>query len=402
MAPATRRLYHEDPYCTRFEARVLRTDCIGDQPAVLLDATCFYPTSGGQPHDTGRLNDVPVVDVLEQGDEVLHILAAPLAAERVSGEVDVARRLDHMQQHTGQHILSQAFVRTLGAATVSFHLGDSASTIDVELAGLDDAAATRAEEEANATVLANQPVVTHIYGAGEAVTEALRKQPTVSGELRVVTVGAYDASACCGTHLRATGEVGCIHIRRWERSKGQTRVEFLCGWRALRHLREQNRMVQALAVQYSIAPAELPQTMQRLADEADAGHKQVLDLRKRLLAAELPAMAAQAEPVGAWRVLVRQLDGYDVAALRTAAQAFTQEPDRIALLAVADPAPQLCFARSANVAADMGRLLREALAPSGGRGGGSRQLAQGGGVTAADLARVLAAARTLLDAMERR
>jgi alanyl-tRNA synthetase len=214
----------------------------------------------------------------------------------------------------------------------------------------------------------------------------------------VVSVGSpdgveiYDASACCGTHLRATGEVGPIHIRRWERRKGQTRIEFLCGWRALRSQRAQNAICQALAGRLTVAVADLPQVLQRLTDREQEQGKQLQELRKRLLAFEAPRLDEQAEVRGGLRVLCRLLDGYDVANMRALAQTLTQQPDRVALLAVTDPAPQICFARSQNVNLDMAALLRHASAPYGGRGGGSPQLATGGGVAAGDLAKVLAAA----------
>lgn len=402
MTLSTRRLYREDPYCAHFAAHVLQTCEHESRPAVILDATCFYPTSGGQPHDTGALEGVPVVDVLEQGEAIVHVLAAPLAADLVHGEIDWPRRFDHMQQHTGQHLLSQAFVRELGGATVSFHLGEEACTIDVALATLDWAQVERVEQAANAAVFANQPVSTREYRPDEQVEEALRKLPTTEGALRVVRIGDYDASACCGTHVRATGEVGPIHIRRWERRKGDVRVEFLCGWRALRSQRQQNRICQDLAVGHSVAVADLPELLQRLEREAEAAGKQAQALRKRLLEAGLPHLAAQAEVCGSLHLLCRLLEGYDAANMRTLAQAFTREPARVALLAVTEPAPQVCYARSADVALDMAALLRATTAACGGKGGGSPQLAQGGGMAATDLEQVLQAAREQVCARHRR
>ncbi len=402
MTLSTRRLYHDDPYRTHFDARVLQIAEHETHPAVILDATCFYPTSGGQPHDSGTLNGVQVVDVLEQGEAIVHVLAAPLSADVVSGEIDWARRFDHMQQHTGQHLLSQAFVRELGGATLSFHLGEDACTIDVARATLDWAEVERVEQAANTSVFANLPVTTREYRPGEPVEEALRKLPTLEGVLRVVRIGDYDASACCGTHVSATGQVGTIHVRRWERRKGQVRVEFMCGWRALRSQHRQNRICQELAAQHSVGIPELPEMVQRFQTEADAARKQAQDLRNRLLACELPHLAENAETCAGVRLLCRTLEGYDAANMRALAQAYTHEPDRLALLAVTEPAPQVCFARSANITLDMAALLRATTAACGGRGGGSPQLAQGGGMDASDLAQVLQAARDQVCARHRR
>jgi alanyl-tRNA synthetase len=387
----TRKLYWEDPYCQAFESRVVETTSFDGRPAVVLDATCFYPTSGGQPHDTGRLNGVPVVDVVESNGQVVHVLAEPLPTDgdMVRGEIDWERRLDHMQQHTGQHILSRAFEVELDAETVSFHLGDESSTIDLALADLDARAAERVEELANRIVMGNSPVRVSEHEGAEVQALALRKAPAVEGRIRVVRVGEFDICACGGTHVRATGEVGLIHIRRWEHQRGQVRVEFLCGGRALRDYRRQNRLLLRLAGDLTVGMDELPEAVARLGEAERAARRQTEQLRRRLLYAELSIRRAEAELVGEWRVFHRVLEGYDAGDMRYLAQRLVEWPDMIALLAVEQPSPQICFARGEQVSLDMSRLLRDALAPYGGRGGGKPHLAQGGGVSPADLQPVL-------------
>lgn len=392
----TRRLYWEDPYRCEFDARVVERLEM-DQPALVLEATCFYPDSGGQPHDTGLLNGVAVVDVRELEGRIVHLLAEPLDADTVHGVVDWQRRFDHMQQHTGQHILSQAFERSLGASTVSFHLGEEASTIDLALSSLDEEDAARVEDLANRIVMEDRPVTALVHHEGEVASLDLRKIPDGQERVRVVSIEAFDQCGCGGTHVRTTGEVGIVHILRWERRRDQTRIEFACGWRAARDYRAKELTCRALAGQLSVGIEELPEAMARLAEAEQAARRQAESLRKRLLDAELPRLAQEAERVGGLRVLCRVLEEYDAGNMRYLAGHLTQEPGYVALLAVTDPSPQICFARSEDVNIDMGRLLREATAPYGGRGGGKPHLAQGGGLAAHDLARALQDARALLE-----
>lgn len=388
----TTRLYHADAYRTAFDATVIEVLDIEGQPAARLDATAFYPTSGGQPNDLGTLNGIAVVDVIECADDVFHLLAAPIEPGPVHGEVDWARRLDHMQQHTGQHILSQAFERVLGAETVSFHLGSEASTIDLSVAGLESEAVAGVEEVANAVVLADAPVSVREYDAGERGGVALRRVPEVEGPLRVVHIGDYDACACGGTHVRAAGEVGAIHVNRWERRREQVRVEFLCGWRALRDYRLLGAILQGLATRFSVGVAELPDAVARLVESDAEARRQMQALQRRLLDLELERLRGEGEPVGAWRLVAAVLDDLDAPAMRYLAQHLIETPGTVVLLAVSDPSPQVCFARSQDVALDVARLLRESAGAFGGRGGGQPHMAQGGGVTEENLPRVLEAA----------
>jgi alanyl-tRNA synthetase len=395
----TTRIYRADAYRTLFDATVVEVLEIEGQPAARLDATAFYPTSGGQPHDLGTLmrnaphfDGVAVVDVVEQEDDILHLLAAPIAPGPVHGEVDWARRFDHMQQHTGQHILSQAFVRVLGAETVSFHLGSEASSIDLTVAALDRDAVTRVEEEANAVVLADMSVTVREYDREALLDVALRRVPEVEGPVRVVHIGDYDVCACGGTHVRAAGEVGVIHVSRWERRHDQVRVEFLCGWRALRDYRLQGAILQDVVAPLSVGVTDLPDAIARLVDSNAETRRQVQALRQRLLGLELTRLEEEGERIGAWRLIAAVLDGLDAPAMRYLAQHLVETPGTVVLLAVSDPSPQLCFARSQDVALDASRLLRESAGEFGGRGGGQPHMAQGGGVPGESLADVLASA----------
>jgi alanyl-tRNA synthetase len=392
----TQHLYWEDPYQREFDARVIETSEMDGHSAVVLDKTCFYPTSGGQPHDLGTLNGVAVLDVVEMDGRILHVLSESLTTADAHGMIDWSRRFDHMQQHTGQHILSAAFERELDGATVSFHLGSESSTIDVALPALSPEQVARVEKLSNRIVMENRAVITREYAPKETAPLPLRKPPQVGGPIRVVTVEGFDVCACGGTHVRTTGEIGAIHIRGWERRRGATRVAFLCGWRAVRDYQAKDRSCQALASALSVGTSEVVEAMDRLIEAEQAARRQSNDLRQRLLDCELPQLAGEAERVGGMRVLCRVLQGYDAGNMRYIAQHLCQEPNMVALLAVTSPSPQVCFSRSQDLDIDMAQLLREATAPYGGKGGGRPHSAQGGGVAAQDLERVLDDARKRL------
>lgn len=392
----SQRLFWLDPYLSQFEARVVATTLFEGRPAVTLDRTAFYPTSGGQPHDVGYLNDRAVIDVIEIDGQIVHILSAPLTESAVSGAIDWERRFDHMQQHTGQHLLSAAFEQAFDAHTVSFHLGELTCTIDIARRELDSATAREVESAVNAVILANRTISAREYSPEEAVSLALRKAPPAHERIRVITVAGFDRCACGGTHVRAAGEVGLVHLRRWERRKDQTRVEFLCGWRALRDYAQRDAALQVAALELSVGSQELQEAIVRLASAAEEARREAEHLRTRLLDAELPQFVAQAEALGPWRLVCRRLEGYDAGNMRYLANKLVAQPGAVALLAVDQPSPQLAFARAEDVPYDMGELLRQATAPFGGRGGGRPHMAQGGGVPAADLDAVLAGARALL------
>ncbi|MEA3408455.1 MAG: DHHA1 domain-containing protein [Chloroflexota bacterium] len=390
----TKRLYWAKPYRRAFDAVVVGWLTFEGEPAVVLDRTCFYPTSGGQPHDTGVLNDVAVVNVVERDERIIHVLSEPLEATRVHGVIDWERRYDHMQQHTGQHILSQAFERELGASTVSFHLGDEESTIDVSASTLGVQEVERVENAANALILTDCPVQVREYGREEACSMARREIPEDLERVRIVHIGDYDHSACGGTHLRSTGELGLVHISGWEQRGDHTRVAFLCGWRALSDYFSKDRICREVANDLSVAVDELPGAVERLEEAEAAARREARALRTRVLDLELPSLLDKAEPVEGLRVLHRLLEDHDAGNMRYIARNLVEGQESVVvLLAVTDPAPQICFACSSDVDVDMPSLLRDAAAPYGGRGGGEPHIAQGGGMAADDIPDVLSRAR---------
>ena len=378
----TERLYYTDAYLAEFEARVAARADEGRR--VALDRSAFYPTSGGQPHDTGTLAGVRVVDVVDEDDVVWHLLERPLPAgqETVRGIVDRERRRDHMQQHTGQHLLSALFADRLGLHTASVHFGAEYSTVDLAGPAPDAAALAEVERVANEVVAENRPVAVTFEEAASAT--GLRKPTERSGTIRVVSIEGIDRSACGGTHVRRTGEIGAVLLRRPEKVKQGTRVEFLCGGRAVRRARADFELLVRLSQGFSTAIDDLPPLLERQRDAAKEGEKE-----RRRLEGALDAYRARAlyDATGSAsngvRVVV-QRDAEDMERLRSIAQAVCALPRAVFVGSVASP-PSLLVASSGDVALDAGALVRRVVTARGGRGGGTPRLAQGSVPDAASL-----------------
>lgn len=369
----TTRLYYTDSYLTAFDATV--TDQSDGGRSIYLDRTAFYPTSGGQPFDTGTLNGIRVTDVVDEGDRIAHRLAEPLYATEVKGQVDWTRRHDFMQQHTGQHLLSAVFAERLGHATVSVHFGDESSTLDLAVAAITPEVLRQAERWANEVVMENRPVSASIEEAATAT--GLRKVPGRSGPLRIVTIERLDRSACGGTHVRATGEIGPLLIRKAERVKQQVRLEFLCGGRAVRRARADFELLSGMAVEASVGIDEVPATVTKLRTELKTGLAERRALQEQLHCYRAGALHHAASPdARGWRHLVIGTDLQGVDELRGLAAAAIALPGTIVTGCLAEP-PTLLLATSADTGLDAGATLKPVLAALGGRGGGNARIAQG-------------------------
>jgi alanyl-tRNA synthetase len=393
----TQKLYHDDAYQQEFQAQVLKRVTVDNGLGLILDKTCFYPTSGGQPHDQGTLNGILVSDVFEREDDgaVVHVVSCEVArpalspsispkinkveGETVHGQIDWERRFDHMQQHTGQHILSQAFFRLLDAQTVGFHLGAETSTIDVDKAPLETVQLDKVEKLANTVVFADRPVRFYFVDQERMEDLALRKQPMVPGPIRIVEVEGFDLSPCGGTHVKAAGEVGPIVITKSERRGSETRVEFLCGGRALADYRRQRRIVSELAHQFSVGDWELLEAVNRLVEEAKRYRKELNVAEDQLLDYEAARLWAEAEERGGLRIVRAILSEGDGGTLKGLARRLAKREACVAFLGLKGDRAQLAFARSADLPYDMNALLKEACEIIGGGGGGRPDMAQGGG-----------------------
>ena len=386
----TERLYYTDSYLREFEANVVEEVSAAEgetRQAVLLDRTAFYPTSGGQPFDTGALGEARVLDVIDRQDgAVLHVVDAAVALGPVRGRIDWDRRFEHMQQHTGQHILSAAFEHTCGARTVSFHLGSASSTIDLARE-VSAAEISKAESAANDVAWDDRAVRVRFVTGQEAAALPLRKETARTGMLRLVDIEGFDLSACGGTHVSRTGAVGNINIASAERFRGGTRVEFTCGIRTLRADRVLRESVSAAARHLSTAVPELPAAVERLLADGRDSRRRIKELQDQLAAHEAERLAAAASHTAGASVAVAALDSWDAAGLKAIASGIVRRPGHAAILAGGAPLA-VVVARAADLTMDASAMVKKLVARFGGKGGGRPELAQAGGLdaTAADVA----------------
>ncbi len=406
--PATERLYYNDSHLIEFEARVVDvTERVSGWSAVVLDRTAFYPTGGGQPGDTGTLNGVRVVECIDDGDRgVLHVIQgiAPARDAVVAGRIDWARRLDHMQQHTGQHILSQAFSQLFNAPTKSFRVLETVCEIDLELDDPSSEIIERAVELANNVVWEDRIITIHNVSAAEAAELPLRKEPARAGELRLIEIEGFDLTPCGGTHAYRTGEVGMIVVRSWERAKGLTRIEFAAGMRALADYRRANRSARDVAALFSTRRDDAPQHAAQLVEENKELHRHVRVLEEIAAGVEaerlLSSASVRADGTRIVTLVSEARDGSparDAESLKKLAHALIEHPRTIALLASRDKdTARLVFARSGDALGDMNALMREACVLLDGRGGGRPEMAQGGGKSVDKLDEALARAQESL------
>lgn len=390
----TERLYYIDAYQRQFSARVVSRRVIDQRPAAALDRTAFYPTGGGQPHDTGTLNGVPVLDVREVDGQVWHLLGDELRSDRVDGQIDWPRRWDHMQNHSGQHVLSQAFLQTAEAETVAWHLSGGSVTIDLDQARLDDDALAAAEGLANAVVQENRAITSYLAAEAELTTLDLRKRPPVDGALRIVEVAGFDRVACSGTHVSTTAQIGLIKVLRAERRGGETRVHFVCGGRALADYTRKHGWVRSLATKFGRSEEELLDAVDKLQAEAQANHKALRQAQEALVNAEAERLWAAVANEPAPRLVSGLYVEWPADQVKRLAVTLRSRPGCFVALAGGSP-PQVFFGRSDDLALDAGQALRTALATAGGRGGGRSEFAQGSVPSPEAAAQVLALASTV-------
>ena len=371
--PETRRLYYEDAYLLEFEAGVVERREHEGLPAVVLDRTAFYPESGGQPWDRGTLGGVEVVKVLDLDGTILHVLKKEIAAGLALGRIDRATRFDHMQQHTGQHILSQAFWEILKGETLSFHLGPDVSTLEIGLRALPDGEWDRVEDRANSVVWQDREVKTYFVPEEKIGQVPLRRPPKKQGLLRVVEVDGFDYSACGGTHCRRTGEVGLIKLAGMEKIRGNLRFEFLCGGRALRDYRAKDRTVRKLAASFSCSGEDIAAQVEKLAGENKVAKKRTRRLEERLAAFEAQeAVRAAAGPIIAGLLEDKTLEEARFLALNII------KAGRFAVVygVAAESQGHLLVARSEPMKADLRRLVPVVGAVVPVKGGGGPSLVE--------------------------
>lgn len=367
---------------------------------VKLDRTAFYPTSGGQPFDTGRLNGVDVLEVSdEHGDAIVHVTEQPIAAGAVHGVIDWPRRFDHMQQHTAQHMLSAAFIELFGFQTVSFHLGRDISTIDLAAPSLVPRHLDEAERRVNEIIFDDREISVRYGTAEELAAQGIRKKVEREGTLRVIEIAQFDRQPCGGTHLSRTGQAGMLLIRKCERQKQYWRVEFVAGFRTLAAAREDLRILRSVAEVIGCGIAELPQMIAKIQEERRTSQRDAKKLTERLAeleAAELLAKNAESSADGARKIVSAILDDAAANYLAMLAAKLVTNPGVRTVLA-SRTAKAIVLAQSAGLDGDMGAMLRELLAKFGGKGGGSKVFAQGSVVDAGIIEQLVGEAQSRLN-----
>ncbi|HNT02411.1 MAG: DHHA1 domain-containing protein [Clostridiaceae bacterium] len=375
----TERLYNDDPYLTEFRAEVIETLTYGDKYGIVLDRTAFYPAGGGQPWDTGYLNDEKVTEVIEKDGKLLHIVDNKLLSTEVKGSVDWARRFDFMQQHTGQHILSACFEKLLTGSTDSFHMGKDIVSIEINIDSFSIDDAERIENMANDIIYSNLPVIARIVSGEELNSLPLRKMPKVTENIRIVEVKETDYSPCGGTHVRTTGEVGMIKIKNWEKCKGGIKFAFVCGNRALKDYGLYNSIIRALCEKLSARDSEIVEAVDKLLFDLRNTEKQLSASTQELIRIEADNTIKECPVVSGIRLISRVLDNRSINDVKLLAQYLTKVPGTVALLACKNENAQVIFSRSEDVNMDMNALFKAVLPIIDGKGGGNSRTAQGGG-----------------------
>ena len=385
----TKRLYYQNSYLKEFKAKVLKKIKIDNRSAVVLDETAFYPTSGGQSYDVGVIQDVPVIEVVEEDGEIIHILKEELKEEinsEVIGKIDWERRFGHMQQHLGQHILSGALMKLWSVETVSFHLGEKVCTLDIAKEKITEEEVKKAEECANEIIFNNKPVKCYfVEGEEELKRLNLRKMPDRKGKIRIIEVENFDLSACGGTHCRATGEVGLIKITKWEKRGEKTRLEFICGWRAWEDYFWKNELIKNISNKLTIKDSKLGEAIDRMLEEQKGIRKELKEFKEKLQEYEAKRLIDESSlRDDGIKIISKIFEDKNFQEVRELVQKIINLDDSVVVLAGIKSkgegeGAKILFACSRVLKCNMNELIKEAGKFIEGRGGGTPNFAQAGG-----------------------
>jgi alanyl-tRNA synthetase len=395
MAEKTERLYFEDPYGVEFEAQVVERSNLRGEPALVLDRTCFYPEGGGQPSDKGTLNGVPVTRVLEESGRIFHLLEREIPEKVVKGRIDWGRRFDHMQQHAGQHILSQCLVRLHEAETRSFHLGEKTSTLEIDMRNIDEEESVQTERLANDIVFGDKEIKTRFVPEEKLLSIPLRRPPQKKGMIRVVEVDDFDYTACGGTHPHRTGEVGTIKILRWDKIRDNIRLEFVCGGRALEDYIRKNRDLRELSNRMTVDDREVLASYEKLISDLKMQKKTNRKLQERLLGYEVQEVVGKARG-NIIRSIFSEKTREEARAL---ALAIIRKGDFVIIFGIrSGERAHIFLARSEGLDLDLRELVPVVAPLIDGRGGGRPSLVEIAGEKKDNLEAALEKAYALLDA----
>lgn len=368
-----KRIYFDDPYQVEFESKIIDRVKHNNRTALILEQTCFYPESGGQPADKGTLNGVEIIDVIEDKGRILHIVDQEVAETKVNGKVDWKTRFDYMQQHAGQHILSQSFWELMQGKTMSFHLGQDVSTLEIDIQKISDLELEKVEEGANKVIFQNREIKTYFIDEDKIGEIPLRKPPKKTGLIRVVEVADYDFSACGGTHPSRTGEIGLIKILKWGRIRNNLSFEFVCGSRALKDYTLKNRILLQAASRLSVGEEEVPDAVEKLFTDLKSEKKQRRKVLIKLSELEAGDIRQNAEG----RIIKKIYSGRSRDDIRHIALNIIRNPGYIVLFGLkADRKANLILARSEDIDFDMRQLIPAASQLINGKGGGRPSLVE--------------------------
>jgi len=386
MLNKTERLFESNPASKEFDANVVELRALAEGQGVVLNRTLFYPEGGGQPCDLGTLNGFPIVSVQEEGETIVHRITGGLQKdESVHGVLDWQRRFDHMQQHSGQHLLSQAFVRSVGAETTSFHLGSEDVTIDIDRGRLTDQDMQRVEDEANRTVFENRNVLVYEKNDDELDLIPLRKRPRLTGKVRIVEIEDYDWSLCCGTHVEKTGGIGPVKILRHEKYKGGIRVHFVCGFRAVRDHQAKTSLFRSVSQMLTAGENDLLQILGKWREDRRASEKRFHILTGHWVEAEAGKLMREAELIGETKWVSAAFNDLNPQDIQALGRRLIQNPGVIAAVASVQSPATVIFARSADLDIDVRPVAEDACRTMAARGGGSASWVQ---CTAGDASKV--------------
>lgn len=375
------KLFYKNTYIKEFTANIIKIIEKGDKLHLELSQTAFYPEGGGQPCDTGFIDDVEVTHVLEDGEKIYHVVdRLPSRLENVKCHINWEKRFDHMQQHLGQHILSATFQNIYDANTIGFHLSSNSVTIDIDKA-LSYEDIMKVEYFANQLVF-NDLAVEILYPTSDEISNLpLRKIPSVTDSIRVVGLDDFDYSPCCGTHPNRTGEVGLIKIKKFEKYKSGLRIDFVCGNRALKDYRTKNHIVNAVSSTLSVKFEDILHSIKRINDELNIIKKENKLLTSQLLSFEADEMLRNSSKVNNVKIVKKVFFDRDFSEIKKLSTALINHNETIAILGlVRDNNAQMILSRSKDLEQlSMKDILKEHIPLIDGKGGGSPLSAQGGG-----------------------
>lgn len=363
------RLFDRNPYLKTFTARLIDQKKVDGLFHVIPDQTAFYAESGGQPSDQGFLNGQPIVRLYEKEEQIVHVVEQEVQSP-VKGQIDWQVRFDHMQQHSGQHILSRTIDELIEGKTIGFHLGEYLSTIDIDKFGLSHEMIKKIEDRANAVVFENVSINTHVLSAAEAARLPLRKDPIAKDELRIVEVDGFDWSACCGTHCKQSGEIGLIKIIKWEKYKSGTRMTFVCGQRALSDYQNKTYVLRKACQPLSVSEDDLPGKLETWQKDRKDQSKKIKELMNQLFDYKAEECFQSAKVIGSVRYVELEDMDYTIDELRMLIQKLTQKNDCLIMANTKAQPKSFFFARSENVDINLQQLISPHFEPLGLKGGG--------------------------------